>query len=69
MLWIQLKHKLNSIYFQFNLYHLDLIVHLQGQVSQYPVQQCFHLFFTIGGQTGCCTGALSELSQMCYVHK
>jgi hypothetical protein len=31
------------------LYYLDLILHLQGQVSQYLASQHFHMDFTFGG--------------------
>jgi len=31
-----------------NLYHLDLILHLQGQVLQYLASQCLHLCFMLG---------------------
>jgi len=42
----------------------NLILHLQGQVSQYLVLWCASVF-SIMGQADCYAGGLPELSQMC----
>jgi len=44
-----------------NIYHPDLISHLQRQASWYLASQHLHLGFTYGHDVGCCVGGLSEL--------
>jgi hypothetical protein len=63
--WLN-KSLLNSFYscVMFNFYHLNVILHLQGQVSLFLALQHLH-FFNTWEDYGYYVGGLSKLSQKC----